>query len=251
MGAGLLFSFALGLGILFIVLGTFSGLIKSLPRGGGWMELIEKGFGLLLILLALVFIKPVIGLFIYRMGWAVLLIFFSVLTGTFGPVSGESWRSKLGKTAGVFALFLAAALIFSGFYERPVSGSADQSSAYQEVIKKGDDIEWLASDVEGLRLAALSGKPVLIDFFAEWCAACHELDEKTWTDSGIRSLLDKYVLVKLDLTKSSEAVRQWQKKYSIVGMPTVLLLSSGGEEKHRFEGFKTPKDVRSLLESLL
>jgi thiol:disulfide interchange protein DsbD len=205
----------------------------------------------LLLLLALVFIKPVIGLFAYRLGWAALLIFFGVLSGAFDPVSEGSWRSKFGKTAGIFALLLAAALIFFGFFEKTGYGSTQMSAPSQTETTQGDDIGWLNSDTEGLRQAGLSGRPILVDFFAEWCAACHELDEKTWTDSSVRSLLDKFILVKLDLTKNSEQVRKWQKAYSIVGMPTVILLSSTGVEQRRFEGFKPPKDVKPLLESML
>ena len=248
MGVGLLFSFALGLGVLFILVGTFSGILKTLPRSGGWMELIERGFGILLIVLAIVFLRPLLPTFIRFWVWAVFFTFLGAGLGGFRPFREDADRKqKIGKALGVLALFFSASLVFFGFVERYGLGSVNRVESKEAVIEESG---WISSDEEGFREASRTEKPVLMDFYADWCAACRELDEKTWPDPMVRSETDRFVLVKLDLTRNDDRTREVQKKYGIIGMPTVIIFSSGGEEKTRFEGFRTPEEMVSILRNI-
>jgi thiol:disulfide interchange protein DsbD len=245
LGIGLLFSFALGLGVLFIVLGTFSGVIKSLPKSGGWMEIIERGFGVLLVAIAIIFIRPILPAYIYHALWAIFLLVFGTFVGAFTPLDAEAGRQrKLGKAVGILSVLIGGALIFwtvydwIGFRARPMENVR---------IQEREDARWLSSDEEGFRQAQLSGKPVIVDFWAEWCAACHELDEKTWPDPSVQMELDRFILVKLDLTRNNEQTKTYQKKYKIIGMPTVIFFDPSGEELGRFEGFRSPEDTIEIL----
>jgi thiol:disulfide interchange protein DsbD len=110
-----------------------------------------------------------------------------------------------------------------------------------------DESAWIATDTEGFRQAGMMGKPVLMDFYAEWCTACKELDEKTWPDASVRSVLERFILVKLDLTKNDDRARAYQSQYGIIGMPTVILFDASGREKHRFEGYRPPEEVAATL----
>lgn len=80
-----------------------------------------------------------------------------------------------------------------------------------------------------------------------WCAACRELDEKTWKDPKVRQKLDGFVPVKLDLSENNSETKTIQNRYRIVGMPTVIVLDNLGKELYRFEGFKSPEEVLEIL----
>ncbi|MCD6116341.1 protein-disulfide reductase DsbD [bacterium] len=244
LGASLLFTFSLGLGVLFILIGTFSGVLKALPKSGTWMEYIEKGFGLLLIALALFFVKNAVSPFIYSMLWALLLIVGSVFMGAFAPVHSDSvGKEKVKKAIGIIFLLTGSLIMLFSMGEK--MGYAEMKSSGSHV--SGESSMWYSSDTIGLQNAAETGKPVIIDFYAEWCAACKELDEKTWPKPDVSKELEKYVPVKLDMTANDEGIKILQKKYKIVGMPTVIIMSPDGKELYRFEGFKGPEEVLNIL----
>lgn len=245
LGAGLLFSFALGLGVLFVIIGTFSGVLKNLPKAGGWMVIIERSFGILLVIIALVFIRRVLSLPVYLWSWAVFFILAGTFIGAFSPLDADSeGKKKLMKAAGLISIIVGACLIFFGFqrfFEREPQAPSERA-AVEKV-----DAGWIPSDAEGFRVSRGSGKPVLMDFYADWCTACKELDEKVWPDARVKAQLENYVLVKLDLTKNDDRAREFQRKYRIVGMPTVILFHPSGEEKFRLEGYAPPEDMEKLL----
>jgi len=247
LGIGLLFSFSLGLGILFILIGTFSGILKSLPKSGGWMEVIERGFGILLVVLALVFLKPIFPSWMYLGVWGVFFIIFGTFIGAFNPLEKDIVKKKkLGKAIGIITILIGGFLLFFSLAEWRGFGK----TLSNESIKKAADnhSNWVKTDIEGFSQAELLGKPVLMDFFAEWCPACRELDEKTWPDKSVQSQLEHFIAIKLDLTKTTEESKTLLKKYNVIGMPTVILFDSGGNELYRFEGFKPPDEVVQLLQ---
>jgi len=250
MGIGLLFSFALGLGVLFILIGTFSGILKNLPKSGGWMELVERAFGLLLVALALVFLRPMLSPAVYQFAWAAGLVIFAVFAGAFDPLGGESTSlRKLGKAAGILALIVGGSLIFTGVagFSGYVSHTFSSPAEGQEIMSAA---EHSLSLEEGLEQARRSGQPLIIDFWADWCAACHELDEKTWPDPAVSRELEKFIFVKLDQTRNSREDKSMQKQYGVVGLPTVIILAPSGKELSRFTGFQPPEKIRAILAGL-
>jgi len=245
LGVGLLFSFSLGLGVFFVLLGTFSGIIKNLPKSGDWLEFIEKGLGILLVILAILFVRPILSDLVYQCVWAVFFVIFGTCIGAFAPIDREAhWKKKMGKAIGILAILVGGCLIFFGFARQYGFGVAASKKVLP--VSSGEGL-WIFSEEEGFRKAAAEGKPVLIDFFAEWCAACHELDEKTWADTSVRAELNRYVAVKLDVTKNTTQNKNIRDKYRVIGLPTVILFDSSGNERYRFEGFKPPKEVLDIL----
>ncbi len=245
LGAGLLFTFSLGLGVLFILIGTFSGVLKNLPKSGGWMEFIERALGTLLMVLAIFFIRPILPPHILHMIWAIFFVLFGTFVGGLTPLDIESDRKKkIGKAVGILAILIGGALVFISIFQWTGFGMGQSTKTVEERLSKGS---WLSEDVEGLRQARLEKKPVLIDFFAEWCTACHELDEKTWPDAAVQDELRRYILVKLDLTRNDKRTTIVQEKYQILGMPTVIILDPEGQELDRFEGFKSAREVTAIL----
>jgi thiol:disulfide interchange protein DsbD len=110
-----------------------------------------------------------------------------------------------------------------------------------------EGVAWRSSEADAFKEAKASGKPVLIDFTADWCAACRELDEKTWPDAALRDALAGWIPLRMDMTKKNEKTAEAQKRFGILGMPTVVLMSSDRRELGRFTGFKQPDEVLNWL----
>jgi thioredoxin:protein disulfide reductase len=245
LGFGLLFSFALGLGVLFVLIGTFSGILKNLPKTGGWAEYIEKSFGLLLIGLSIFFLRSPVGDTVYRMLWASFLMFFGVFIGGLSPLPMEAGaKKKASKALGLLAVIISTCLIIFTLANRFHFGSSRLPAIADA---RGRGVAWESSDQKAFEKAGLSGKPVVIDFYASWCAACKELEEKTWSDATVQKLLSSFIAVQLDLSKPGIETMAAQKRYDIVGMPTVIVFSSSGKELDRFTGFKPPEEVAPIL----
>ena len=248
LGVGLLFSFALGLGVLFILIGTFSGVLKSLPKSGGWMEVVEHAFGILLVGLALFFVRPLFAPWMYKALWGAALVAFATFGGVFSALTDVAdHKAKMGKALAVIALILGAGLLLSVVL--PQAGPAVSAVGAPVQTASGHELPagWLPSETEGLAQAQAESKPVMVDFWADWCAACHELDERTWPNAEVRAALEGFVKIKIDQTKNGEAEKALQKKYGVVGLPTVIFLSPAGEELGRFEGYQPPDKVLGFI----
>ncbi|HEU4385453.1 MAG TPA: cytochrome c biogenesis protein CcdA [Anaeromyxobacteraceae bacterium] len=220
-GVGIMFAYALGMGLLFFVIGAFS---VSLPKSGAWMETVKGIFGVALLAAAGVFlrdafpaVKPLFsaarGAALLAAGTAGLGILLGAVQASFsGPA-----RERLAKAAGI-------ALTVGGIVY--ASGSASARSAAASA-----DFPWLRQDeAAALALARAEGRPVIIDFWADWCAACLELDRAAWSDPRVRQEAKRFVALKMDGTQDSDAFQRVFDKYRVVGMPTVIFIDSKGRE---------------------
>jgi thiol:disulfide interchange protein DsbD len=240
-GWALLFTFSFGLGLLFLVIGTFAGAIQALPRAGSWMEVVKKSFGWILLAGAIYMLRLTVPPLVYALAWGILLIAFSVFIGAFDSMGEDAEpRRRVSKAIALVFFVIGAAFVFKTI--APSGGEGVVTEAKSEM-------EWLVNEEEAaLESAASSGKPMIIDVYADWCVACVELDEKTWIVPDVQKRLDGFVRLKLDFTKETGWVSEMKKKYKITGMPTVILLESGGDEKSRFTGFKPANEFLSLLD---
>ncbi|MCB9367026.1 MAG: sulfite exporter TauE/SafE family protein [Calditrichaeota bacterium] len=241
-GWALLFTFSLGLGLLFLVIGTFAGAIQALPRAGSWMEVVKKGFGWILLAGALYMLRLTLPQPIYFAAWSVLLITFSVFSGAFDTLTDEATpKQRIGKALTLIIFLMGGIFLFKSFYPNAVGATASVASAHSE-------LEWMVNKEEqAIELSASSGKPVLIDVYADWCVACVELDEKTWVVPSVQKRVDEFVRLKLDFTKETPWVKEMKQKYKITGMPTVIL-QEGEREVTRFTGFKPAEEFIALLD---
>ena len=238
-GWALLFVFSLGLGLLFLVIGTFAGALQALPKAGAWMDVVKKGFGWILLSAALYLLRYVIPQPYYTLAWAALLVVFSVFAGAFDMLTRETGAARrLWKAAALIPFVLGVILLFRVFGPAGTVTTAPTGG-----------VEWMVND-EGKALADASagGKPMIVDVYADWCAACVELDHKTYNRPEIVSRLENFVRLKLDFTRETEWVKEMKRKYRISGMPTVILYDPAGEEIARFTGFKSERDFIALLD---
>jgi thioredoxin:protein disulfide reductase len=238
-GWSLLFVFSFGLGLLFLVIGTFSGAIQALPRAGAWMENVKKAFGWILLAGSLYMLRFLLPEPYYSLTWAALLIVASVFLGGFDALTAESTGGRRFGKALALMIFLVGAI-----------------SLYRAIGPHGTTVEtagpqmtWLVNkEADAFAQAQSENKPLLIDVYADWCSACVELDEKTYVVPDVINRVDGFVRLKLDFTKEDDWVKEMKSKYKITGMPTVILISSSGDEVTRFTGFKPARDFISLLD---
>ncbi len=223
-GFMLFFVLALGLGLPYLILGTFSGTIKAMPRSGLWMVTIRKVFGLVLIGMALYFLMPLMGNYVNY----IFIAFFAI--SALYLLFYESGKTKPKQFAWVL---------------RAIGIGAAAVAVMMALPKKIEaEIEWQPYSEQALRTAERDGRGVIIDTYADWCIPCKELDHVTFTDTDVKRESERFVRLKLDLTSNdanSEAGRA-KAKFGIRGVPTVIFLDPAGRERAdlRLEGFEKP-----------
>ncbi len=219
----IMWSFALGMGILFLVIGTFSGAAASLPKAGEWMNRVKHMFGILMIGMALYYVKPFIESSAFTLILGGFFIWAGVFIGAFDPFSSEptGWN-RLWKTAGIVCLALGI-----GYVAKFTLGGFTDSQQSQ-VLKKSS-IAWLSDEESALARAKKQNKPLMIDFSADWCAACIKLERETFSNPEVTEAARQFVSVKIDCTDNKDpAIRHLRKKYKVVGLPTIVFISRSG-----------------------
>jgi thioredoxin:protein disulfide reductase len=233
-GFFMFFVLALGLGLPYLVLGTFSGAIKSLPRSGLWMVTVRKVFGLVLLGMALYFLMPLMGRFTNY----VFVVFFAL--SALYLLFWESGRTKPKQFAWVLRAIGVGAAALAVMMALPKRIEAE--------------ISWQPFTEQALAAAQREGKGVIIDTFADWCIPCKELDQDTFVDPGVKKESERFVTLKLDLTTAdanSEAGRA-KKRFGIRGVPTIIFLDPAGRERAdlRLEGFEKPEPFLSRMKQV-
>lgn len=238
-GFGIMFTYALGMGLLFFLIGAFS---IALPKSGPWMDVVKSAFGVALLAAAGVFLKDafpaVRPLFSAARGAALaagVAAAAGVLLGALhGSFSAPGWR-RVAKGFGV-ALLVGGIVYAAG------------ASAARERRRAADGLAWVRDEPEALARAKRDGRPVIIDFWAEWCTACKELDRTAWADPRVREEASRFVAVKLDGTNDSDQFQAAADKYGVVGMPTVVFIDPRGREvpERVTAAIDAPEMVRAL-----
>ncbi|MBK8553780.1 MAG: thioredoxin family protein [Ignavibacteria bacterium] len=228
----LFFVLSMGLGLPYIFLSASSSSISKLPRSGEWMEGVKIIFGLILFGMALNTLEPLIPKDVFK----IIFPLYIILSGAYLIL-----LDRKGLTSVVYSkikyLIAITAIVFGTWMLKP----ADTL----------DTVNWkMLSSVESIDNSIKSeNKPVMIDFYADWCAQCKELDEYTYTDPGIIELSKSFNTIKVDLTKENEDITN---KFNIKGLPVVVFLSPGGEEYKdlRVTGFLKPEEFKKKINSL-
>jgi thiol:disulfide interchange protein DsbD len=230
LGFALFFVLALGLGLPFVFLAVFSGSISRLPRSGSWMVWVRKIFGFILLAMAVYFLQPLFpDPLAYSLTLALVLLVAGVYMAWIEPTRTQGKVFPVIRTlVGVVFFVLALVTATSGIrvqIERTVARSAAAQSVVPGIIR------WSAYDSDKIGQAVLEGKPVFIDFYADWCIPCKELDKNTFADPEVVQAAGRFLMLKADLTSSSAPLsRELTRKYKIRGVPTLVFLDAEGNE---------------------
>lgn len=221
-----LFTYALGLGLIFIVLGFSNQFMKVLPRSGSWMN----GSKFILGTLMLTAFYYYVGLLLpdrwFDLTLGAGLVILASVYGAF--LSGAALPVLLRVRKGLMQATLIVGigyLVLAAFDLRPYIQSRLMAA---NSLNKIQQMNWQMYSERLIDEAAKNKKPVIIDFWAEWCAACHELEEHTFTDMRVRAMSENYVLLKFDATKDSDKLKELKKRYRIQGLPTVIFINPNG-----------------------
>ncbi len=229
LGFSLLFTFAIGLGLIFIMIGLFSHALHLLPKSGKWMNLIKFLLGACMWGAALYYAQFLV---IYR--WWVALVALSFLSLSIWKGAFNFRKKSFLRQSFLLALFIftTTVLLLSLFkpeYLSPAFTQKSADSADLNTDQMTDKITWIPFSQSALEHAQAEGKPVLLDFFAEWCGACHELEEKTYTNSEFKELSKQFKLIKMDATEDSVENQKILAQFKVQGLPTVLFINRKGD----------------------
>jgi thiol:disulfide interchange protein DsbD len=245
LGAMLLFSYSLGIGFPFFLIGAFS---LSLPKSGSWMEAVKSIFGIALLTLALLYLRDgfpalreLLTLKAVRAGAEIagVLVVLGIVLGAvhrgFAPFASEG----LAKSLGVL-------LVVAGLALRP-----EAPLGRPPAVETGD---WSTDESGTLVRAAANKRPVIIDFWADWCAACKELDRFVYTDKQFLAEAKRFSLVKIDGTSEERTpnIEALYEKYKVDGLPTVIFIDSDGKVLHSLtvKGYMPPAEFVRIMEKV-
>lgn len=249
LGFWLTFTFSLGLGVIFLLAGTFSGVIASMPKGGKWMNYFKYFFAVLLIGGGLYFLGTILSDSVNLILWGFFLLSASILSGLFSSTDSDELKKKMFKVM-LVVIFITGSLLFVKGINMKYFPSSNGTIQIENNIKKSE-LNWESNLETGKMKAKEQGKIVMIDTYADWCVACKELDEQTFSDPEVIEELKKLVLIKLDFTEKNSKNEEIRKGLQVIGMPTVIFLNSDGKEIDRFSGFiKKDKFLKFLNSSV-
>jgi thiol:disulfide interchange protein DsbD len=227
------FTLSLGLGFPYLVLGTFSGLLKKIPRSGSWLVWVERIFGVILTAAALFYLALAVAPKLAFDVIPVVLIAGGIYLGFIDRAGRE--KHLLQKIQWAFGILSITAGVWFAL----------------NLDEKG--MTWEPYSDAVLVNAKEHGTLVLIDFYADWCIPCKELDHNTWTDGEVINATKNFARLKVDLTHfDSPESEMLRKKFNISGVPTVVLLRADGSEalEMRSIGFFIPKEFLAKLKQV-
>ncbi|HYD48875.1 MAG TPA: cytochrome c biogenesis protein CcdA [Terriglobales bacterium] len=230
LGFSLFFVLGLGMGVPYIGLALAAGSIKALPRSGEWMLWVERLFGFVLIGLAIYFVRPLLPVVLQKWALPGIAAIAGIYLGFIDP-SGRSmpyFRTAQWVTGTV-------ALILAGWIATP---QAAQST-----------IDWLPFDPAKLEVVR-QGKPAVIDFVADWCIPCHEMENSTFVHSDVLAEAKRFVMLRADITRETDDSAAWLDQLEVEGVPTVIYLDSGGREVKRLVGYVGPEEMIAAMRSV-
>lgn len=231
LGFALFFTLAVGMGAPYVALAAVAGRLRRLPRSGAWLEWVERAFAFVLVGLAIHFLTPLLRPETARASWAFLFVAAGIVLGFLTPGRGvrAPWLRQL---AGLAAIVLALGWLFTRTEAAPA-------------------IAWAPYSDAALAEAAAARKPVFIDFGAEWCLPCREMERTTFRDPDVVRAAASFATLKVDATETDDRVQAILDRYAIPGVPSYVLLGPDGRERGRLTGFVAPDAMVKAMSAVL
>tara|TARA_Y100001936_G_scaffold252558_1_gene312750 strand:- start:38455 stop:40380 length:1926 start_codon:yes stop_codon:yes gene_type:complete len=264
LGGFALFAMALGMGVPLLALGASAGAL--LPKAGPWMESVKHFFGVLLLGVAIWLISPVIPAAIHMLMWATLLIISAIYLNAIDSLPpGSSGFHKLLKGIGIISLLLGISLLtgvlsgsrdilqplaninltsINGNNTNKISALESQHLVFQRVNSLTEFNKFIAES---------QNKYVMLDFYADWCISCKEMERFTFTDPEVKNKLKDVVLLQVDVTEGTTHDEELLKHFKLFGPPGILFFNPYGHEIHdaRTIGYRNKEEFLSILNAVL
>jgi thiol:disulfide interchange protein DsbD len=239
LGGSLLVTYALGMGVLFFAIAAFA---VALPKSGAWMEAVKSVFGVVMLVAALYFLRNVVP----QLGavgrsspsWLVGSLALAVIGGVLGAVHlsfHDAPAIRVRKALGV-------AVMVCGLFGAIAGVLAPKHEAGAPVIT------WVHGENEGLEVARALHRPALLDFYADWCLPCKELELKTFSRAEVAHALERFTLVKVNCTTDDDpAIAAAKKRWGAETLPTIVLVDANGKVARKIDHFVQPEELLKLL----
>jgi thiol:disulfide interchange protein DsbD len=227
-----LYMLGMGMGLPLILLGIGGG--KWLPKAGAWMDKVKAFFGYMLLALALYITSHLLPGFVYLGLFSLLLIHASYYFGAFKAATGTLGQLSRALSMAVFVVglvYMTGAFLGNNRLSNPLDGLLGESRVSEahlefEKFKTFDELQLILDE------AKAAGKPVMLDFFAEWCVACYEFEDFTFKDKAVQAYLAEkgVILLQADVTANDASDRELMQEYQVLGLPTIMFFDDSGEE---------------------
>jgi thiol:disulfide interchange protein DsbD len=257
LGGWALFALAMGMGVPLLLVGVFSR--SFLPKTGPWMSAVNRFFGVLLLATALWLVSPVLPAWLAMLGWAVLLIVPSIYMHALDPLPAQAsgWQ-RLWKGIGV-AMLLAGAILLVGLLGgardplQPLSFLRGASAAGAPGDAHAVKFERVKSVAELDARLKSAGKPVMLDFYADWCVSCKEMEKLTFADAKVAAKMGQMLLLQADVTANNDDDKALLKRFGLFGPPGIIFFDAKGAERPdlRVVGYQPPEQFLPTLERAL
>lgn len=250
LGGMALFLMALGMGVPLLIVGLSAGTL--LPKAGAWMEAVKKSFGVLLLATAVWLVSSVIPAVAQMLAWAALLIIPAIFLHALDPLPphAKGWH-RFWKGIGIVMLLTGAALLIGALAGnrdplQPLAGLRGQALATESPKLAFEKVSSVSELEQAVRAA---GKPVMLDFYADWCVSCKEMERFTFADPAVQSKLAGFKLLKADVTANTADDKALLARFGLFGPPGILFFDATGKEIKtiRVVGFQ---DTTAFLQSL-
>ncbi len=249
-GGAALFMMALGMGVPLILVGLSAGTL--LPKAGAWMDGVRKGFGVLLLATAVWLVSPVIPAVVQMLAWSALLIIPAIYLHALDPLppQAKGWQ-RFWKGIGIVMLLTGAALLIGALAGgrdplQPLAGLRGQAVAAES---KKLPFEKISSIAELDAAVSAAGRPVMLDFYADWCVSCKEMEAFTFADPAVQTRLAGFKLLKADVTANNPDDKALLARFGLFGPPGILFFDKAGREIKtvRVVGFQRSADFLQTL----
>jgi len=226
LGGSVLFLIAAGMSVPLLVAGASAG--ELVPRAGAWMERVKQLFGLLLIAVAFYIAGPALPHVVPMLAYGALLIMAATTVGAFDSLAAATnVNVRLSKGFGLVLAAVGALLLYQVLVGTPAPSVGTTASAASTAGPHFDRVTSVAELDQRLQSA---GRPVMLDFYADWCVSCKEMESQTFVDPAVRAKLDKAVLLRADVTANSDDDRALLKRFHLFGPPGIILFDAQGHE---------------------
>lgn len=254
LGGIALFSLSIGMGVPLLLIGASAAHI--LPKAGVWMTTVRNFFGVLMLGVAIYMISPVIPQSIQMLLWAALLIIPAIYLRAIDPLPTDAGAvSRLLKGIGIMLLALGVTMVIGAASgaKSPLQPLAVLTAQKTSTPNTALNFKRIQSSAElDAAIKRAKGKVVMLDFYADWCVACKELEEFTFSDPGVKAALKDAVLIQADVTANSPEEVALLNRFKLFGPPGIIFFNKSGKEISLLKviGYQAPEDFIKVLNQL-